>query len=154
MYIEKRVHEKTTKYYIVNSYRDKKRVRKIRKYLGQNLDNNELNNRKSKAGQQILNLLEETNTEILLFKLTRNQVEQLNRFDNKIRFHHLDTSEGKRFTEEFVYSTNAIEGSTVQRGDVSGILDKQNVSGAEEQETKGAAKAIDFVKSAKMDISI
>ncbi len=67
---------------------------------------------------------------------------------------HFDQKEWQRFTEEFVYNTNAIEGSTVQRDEVSEILHRQKPLGAEELETKGVAKAVECIKNAKEDLSV
>ena len=154
MYVEERKTGKNIKYYLVHSYRDKGKVRKIRKYLGRNLANEELEKAKNGAKLHILELLEELNTEVFLFTLTKNQIEKLNRLDKNIRVVHFDQKEWQQFTEEFTYNTNAIEGSTVQRDEVPEILDKQKASGAEELETKGVAKAVNYIKNAKEDISI
>src|SRR3989338_216734 len=154
MYVEERKTGKNIKYYLVHSYRDKGKVRKIRKYLGRNLAKEELEKAKNGAKLHILELLEELNTEVFLFTLTKNQIEKLNRLDKNIRVVHFDQKEWQQFTEEFTYNTNAIEGSTVQRDEVPEILDKQKASGAEELETKGVAKAVNYIKNAKEDISI
>ena len=154
MYAEKRQAGKNLKYYLVHSYREKGKVRKIRKYLGQNLAREELEKAKNEAEKHILGLLKELNTEVFLFTLTKNQVEKLNRLDERITIAHFNQKEWQRFTEEFVYNTNAIEGSTVQREEVPEILHKQNVSEAEELETKGVAKAIEFIRNTREDLSI
>ena len=154
MYIEKRKIGKKVKYYLVHSYREKKKVKKIRKYLGQNPAKEELEEAKNRARQRILELLQELSTEVFLFTLTKKQIEKLNRYEDKIRIIHFDKKEWQRFTEEFVYNTNAIEGSTVRREDVPEILHKQRVSDAEELETKGVAKAVEHIKSAKEELSI
>ena len=154
MYVEERKTGKNIKYYLVHSYRDKGKVRKIRKYLGRNLAKEELEKAKNGAKLHILELLEELNTEVFLFTLTKNQIEKLNRLDKNIRVVHFDQKEWQQFTEEFTYNTNAIEGSTVQRDEVPEILDKQKASGAEELETKGVAKAVNYIKNAKEDVSI
>ena len=154
MYVEERKTGKNIKYYLVHSYRDKGKVRKIRKCLGRNLAKEELEKAKNGAKLHILELLEELNTEVFLFTLTKNQIEKLNRLDKNIRVVHFDQKEWQQFTEEFTYNTNAIEGSTVQRDEVPEILDKQKASGAEELETKGVAKAVNYIKNAKEDISI
>ena len=153
MYVEKRKAGKKAKYYLVHSYREKKKVRKIRKYLGQNLGKEELEVVKRVAKQQVLELVREVSTEVFLFTLTKKQVETLNKRDKKIRISHFDQREWQRFTEEFVYSTNAIEGSTVQLEEVPEILRRQKVSGAEDLETKGVARAVDYIRETKEDVS-
>jgi Fic family protein len=154
MYVEKRKIGKKVKYYLVHSYRDKKKVKKIRKYLGQNLPKKELEESKNNAKKHILVLLQELSTEIFLFTLTKKQVEKLNKLDKKIKIIHFDQKEWQRFTEEFVYNTNAIEGSIVQREEVPEILHKKKVSDAEELETKGVAKAVKYIKNTKEDLSV
>jgi len=154
MYVEKRKIGSKIKYYLVHSYREKNKVRKIRKYLGQNLTRHELEEARNKAKKHVLELLEELNTEIFFFTLTKNQINKLNESDEKIKITHFDQREWQRFTEEFVYNTNAIEGSTIQREEVPEILHKQKVSDAEELETKGVAKAVEYIRNTKDDLSI
>ncbi len=154
MYMEKRKIGKNVKYYLVHSYREKDKVNKIRKYLGQNLSKQEIEEAKNKAEKHILELLKELNTEVFLFTLTKNQINKLNKYVEKIKIMHFDKKEWQIFTEEFVYNTNAIEGSTIQRDEVSEILHRQKVSGAEELETKGVAKAVDYIKKTNEDLSV
>ncbi len=154
MYVEKRTIEGTRKYYLVHSYRERVKVRKIRKYLGQNLTDEELENAKDKAKNHISQLLEELNTEVFLFTLTNNQIEKLNKYDDKIKIIHLDRKEWRQFTDEFVYNTNAIEGSTVQRDEVPKILIKQKALNSDELETKGVAKAVEYIKNTNEDFSV
>jgi len=154
MYVEKRIIGKTIKYYLVHSYRDKTQVKKIRKYLGQNLSPEELKRSKLKAQEHILQLLEEINTKVFLFTLTRKQVERLNQYNDEIKIIHLDLKAWEKFTEEFVYNTNAIEGSTIKREDVPIILHKEQLRNAEELETKGVAKTVNYIRSTKKDLSL
>src|SRR3989344_584171 len=140
MYIEKRKVGKNVKYYLVHSYRKKNKVEKIRKYLGQNLTRGELENAKEGAKQQLALLLEDLNTGVFLFSLTNKQLERLNKYE--IDMAHFDKKEWQMFTEEFVYNTNAIEGSAVQSEEVPEILQKSHSDNADEIETKGVAKAV------------
>jgi Fic family protein len=154
MFIEKRKVGKNIKYFLVHSYREKSNVRKIRKYLGQNLAKHQLDEEKTRAKKHILEILEELSTEVFLFKLTKSQVEKLNKLDKEISIVHFDKNQWQMFTEEFVFNTNAIEGSTVQREEVAQILHRPNPQGSDEIETKGVAKAVDFIKSTKQDLSV
>ncbi|MBI2660548.1 Fic family protein [Candidatus Woesearchaeota archaeon] len=154
MFVEKRKAGKNIKYFLVHSYRENGKVRKIRKYLGQNLGKEELKETKDKAKKHVLGILQELKTEVFLFTLTKNQINKLNKYENKIKIMHFDSREWQRFTEEFVFNTNAIEGSTVQREEVPDILHKPKAEGAEEIETKGVAKAVDYIKKTKEDLSI
>lgn len=154
MYVEKRRIGKTTKYYLVYSYREKDKVQKIRKYLGSNLNKEGLEGAKQKAKEHITQLLQELNTDVFLFSLTKKQIAELNRYDAKIKIFHLDQRQWQRFTEDFVYNTNAIEGSTIQRDEVPAILHKRKTSDAEELETKGVAEAVAYIKKTREDLSI
>lgn len=154
MYVEKRKSGKSVKYYLVHSYRDNGNVEKIRRYLGTNLSENELIEGKARAEKIILELLEEINTRVFFFTLTKKQVESLNNYNKQIDIVHLSKNEWQNFTDSFVYNTNAIEGSTVSEEEVSEILKKGKVKGEEEIETKGVAKAIDYIKKTNEDLSL
>jgi len=155
MYIEKRKFGKSVKYYLVHSYRKKGEVEKIRRYLGVGLPAEELERRKRIAEKIILEIIEEFNTEIFNFSLSEKKIEELNRYDKQIKIYHLETPDWKRFTEDFVYNTNAIEGSTVQLDEVKDILEKKKTAvGSEEIETKNVAKAVEFVRNTKEDLSL
>jgi Fic family protein len=93
------------------------------------------------------------NTEVFNFYLTKNQLEKLN--DYKVKIYHLDKINWKRFTEEFVYDTNAIEGSTVRLDEVKNLLEnKKKPKDEDERETKNVAKAIEYVRKTKEELSI
>ncbi|MBS3089281.1 Fic family protein [Candidatus Pacearchaeota archaeon] len=154
MYIEKRKVGKSIKYYLVHSYREKDKVEKIRKYLGINLSESELEKRKEETTKVISELLEDINTKIFSFTLSKKQVELLNNYNNKIRILHLSEAEWKKFTEEFVYNTNAIEGSTVTQEEVPEILNKEIVENSEEIETQGVANAINYLRDTKEELSL
>jgi len=154
MFVEKRQQGSDIKYYLVHSYREKEGVKKIRKYLGLNLTSDELLKAKQSAEKLILSKVEELSTQIFLFKLTRKQVELMNEYNKKLLIKHFDNTEWRRFTEEFVYNTNAIEGSTVERDDVPIILHKKTTSDPEELETKGVAKAINYIKETKEELTL
>jgi Fic family protein len=154
MYIEKRKYGKKIKYYLIHSYREKDKVEKIRKYLGSNLSKEELEKAKEKAEGKIKELLEEINTKVFLFTLTKKQIGSLNKFNEKIKVVHLSKEEWKKFTEDFVYNTNAIEGSTVTEEEVPEILHKKRADNVEEIETKGVANAIEYIRNTKEDLSL
>lgn len=153
MYVEKRKKERNTKYYLVHSYREKNKVGKIRKYLGLNLSKEEIENKKKEAEAKILELLKEITLNIFSFRLTKDQIEALNRYNDQIKIIHLTEREWKNFTEDFVYNTNAIEGSTVTEEEVPGILYKERAENEEEIETKGVAKAVEYIRNTEEDLS-
>ncbi len=155
MFIEKRRYGKGIKYYLVYSYREKGVVKKIRRYLGLNLSPEELKKAEIEAKQAIAEELEELSTEIFNFSLTKKQVKLLNSLDDEIKIHHLDKKEWERFTEEFVYNTNAIEGSTVNLEEVKEIIEKNKIPENEEEvEAKNVSKAVGFIRKTKQDLSI
>ena len=59
-----------------------------------------------------------------------------------------------RFTQDFVYHTNAIAGSTVAQEDVPKILKAKTVHNSDELETKGVANAIEFIRNTKQKLSL
>ncbi len=153
MFIEKRKQKNSIKYYLVYSYREGSIVKKIRRYLGLNLSLEELKKAELEAKKSLANKLEALSTEIFNFFLTKKQVNSLNK--HKIKIHHLDKKEWQIFTEEFVYNTNAIEGSTVQLKEVKDIIEKHKTpKNHEEIESKNVAKAVDFIRKTKQDLSL
>lgn len=150
MYIEKRKQGKSIKHFLVHSYREKGKIKKLRRYLGVNLKEKEIIKAKHKAEQEIKKELEQLSTEIFHFSLTKNQIGKLNKFD----IHHLQGWDWELFTEQFTYNTNAIEGSTVQLEEVHGILHKKKLKDDEETETKGVANAVGYIRKTKEGISL
>jgi len=154
MYIEKRKSGKSVKYYLVHSYRDEGKVEKINRYLGNNLSKEELEKKRERAGEIILELLEEINTRVFFFTLTKKQVEVLNKYSDKVNVVHLSEREWENFMEDFVYNTNAIEGSMVTEEEVLEILGKKKFENADEVETKGVAMAVEYIRKTKDDLSL
>jgi len=155
MYLEKRKTGKQTKYYLVHSYREKDKVKKIRKYLGVNLSDEELKKRRKYAEEFILKIIEEYNTDIFNFKLTKKQIERLNEYNKQIKIHHLSDKDWKIFTEEFVYNTNAIEGSGVELEEVKVLIEeKKGAKYSDEIETQNVARAVKFIRTTKEDLSL
>jgi len=155
MYIEKRKSGKSIKYYLVHSYREKEKVKKIRRYLGLNLPKEKLKIKREKAEKLILEIVEEMSTKVFSFTLTKKQRELLNKYNEKIKIFHLSKEEWQIFTEDFVYNTNAIEGSTVSEEGVKEILSKKPKSkDLDEIETLGVAKAINYIRSTKEELSL
>ena len=99
-------------------------------------------------------MIKEINTDVFFFTLTNKQVESLNRYNDKIKVINLSKREWINFTEDFVYNTNAIEGSTVSEDEVSEIIHKKKAKTEEEIETKGVANAVDYIKKTKEDLSL
>ncbi len=154
MYIEQRKSKNNIKYYLVHSYREGNKVEKIRRYLGSNLSKKELEEKTKSFEKIIRDLIKEIKTDVFFFSLTKKQVESLNKYNDKIEIVKLSKKEWDHFTEDFVYNTNAIEGSTVSEGEVPKILHKKKAENEEEIETKGVAKAVDYIRKTKEDLSL
>ncbi|MBN1502305.1 Fic family protein [Candidatus Woesearchaeota archaeon] len=154
MYLEKRKIKDKVKYYLVYSYREKDKVKKIRKYLGINLSGEELEKEKKTAEQEIKQEIDKLNTEIFDFALSKKQIERLNRYDKKLKIHHLEGWDWKKFTEQFTYNTNAIEGSSIQLDELPAIMHKKSADTFEEIETRGVAKAIGFIRETDEELSL
>jgi Fic family protein len=155
MYIERRKLGKRIKYYLVHSYREKGKVKKIRHYLGIDLPDKELEKKTGYAKEFILKIIEEYSTEIFNFKLTKKQIEKLNEYDKQVKIHHLSDLNWKLFTEEFVYNTNAIEGSGIEFKGVKDLLEnKKYAKSSDEEETQNVARAVKFIRTTKEDLSI
>ena len=122
MYIEKRKSGEEIKYYLVHSYREGGEVKKLRKYIGKNLSKKELAKSRENAEKELKPYLDVLRTQIFNFTLTKSQVKKLNDYENQIKIHHLEDINWTLFTEEFVYNTNAIEGSTVLLSEVKELL--------------------------------
>lgn len=155
MYVEKRKEGNSIKYYLVHSYREKGIVKKIRKYLGLDLSKEELERRKKETVEVIKEIVDEHKTEVFNFKLSLEQLKKLDKYDNYLKINHLEYLDWKQFTEDFVYNTNAIEGSTVQANEVHDLIEKNKlVENKDEQETLSVAKAVDFIRKTKEELSL
>ena len=155
MHVEKRVVGKKIKYYLAHTFRDENdKVRKIRRFLGTDLSKEQLEKLCKRAEELINAQVEDMKTSVFDFSLTDKEIQSLNKLNDKIKIHHLSKKEWEQFTEEFIYNTNAIEGSTVLRDEVPEILDKKIVTSEDEIETKGVAKAIEYIKTTKEELSL
>ncbi|MBN1156779.1 Fic family protein, partial [Candidatus Woesearchaeota archaeon] len=148
MFVERRKHGKRIKYYLVHSYRNENNLtQKIRRYLGSDLSEKELSKLKRRAEELIRDQIEALKTDIFEFSLSDTEIKRLNRFN--IDIIHLDNKDWQIFTETFVYNTNAIEGSTVLENEIHDIIKKKKTEVPEEIETKGVAKAIEYIRKTK-----
>ena len=123
MFIEIRKRGKNKKYYLVHSYREKDKVKRISRYLGSNLNEKRLLELKRVAEQHILEELKERN--ILEFELTKKEIEEFKKYEKDIEIKHLQALNWKRFTENFTYNTNVIEGLTVALPEVKELLSRK-----------------------------
>ncbi len=153
MFIEIRKRGKNKKYYLIHTYRENGKVKRISRYLGTNLSEEKLNKLKKVAEQHILEEIKERN--ILEFELTSKEIAEFKKYEKDIKVEHLQKLNWKRFTEDFTYNTNAIEGSTVALFEVKELLSgKEEPQDADDLETLNVAKAVEFIKKSKEKITI
>jgi Fic family protein len=153
MFIEKRKLGKAIKYYLVHSYRVGDKVKKISRYLGYNLDDKALQKLRIGAEKIILEQIKARSP--FEFELSKEQIAQFKEYDKKMDIVHLQKVDWDRFTKEFTYNTNAIEGSTVALKEVEALVDRiEKPQSYDELETINVAKAIDHVKATKDKLSL
>ncbi len=153
MFIEIRKRGKSKKYYLIHTYREKEKVKRISRYLGSNLNEETLQKLKKVAEQHILEEIKERS--ILEFELTKKEIEEYKKYEEDIEVKHLQTLNWKRFTEDFTYNTNAIEGSIVALSEVKDLLGgKEEPQDADDIETLNVAKAVEFIKKSKEKITV
>lgn len=153
MFLEVRESGNSKKYYLIHTYRVKGKVKRISRYLGSNLTKNELSQLQRQAEQEIQEEIKEK--DILEFELTKEQIKKYKIYEKDIEIRHLQKLNWKRFTADFTYNTNAIEGSTVLLSEVKELLrGEQKPHDDEEIETLNVAEAIDFIKNSKQKITV
>ena len=162
MHIEKRKVGKQTKYYLAHSFREGKKVHKIRKFLGADLNILLLDERKAKA--EVL-ILEEINRysiikDPLQYELSLEDIEEIKRIEESlpIKISHLSEEQWQVFSELFTYNTNAIEGSELNSVEVKEVLEEdkwpKEKSKQDIAEAYGVDNAITFIRNTKEEISI
>ena len=155
MFIEKKRAGKSIKYYLAHSYREKGVPRKIRKYLGANLLEKELEQKQKLVAKIIYDLISELNTEIFNFSLTPSQINSLNKLNENIKIVKLSKENLRIFTQEFVYNTNAIEGSRLLMQEVEEMLNSsKKASNFDELEARGVAKAMKYIRETDGELSL
>jgi len=161
MHIEKRKQGKKRKYYLAYSYREGSKVHKFRKYLGTDLSNEELKERREIAEKLILEEIYKYKIikDPLNFELTKQEIKKIKRLEAEIplKISHLSEKDWRVFSELFTYNTNAIEGSKLNQKEVRGILgeDKWPDKSKEDiAETYGVDEAIRFIRQTREHISI
>jgi len=158
MFLETRKIGKRTKYYLVHSFREGKKVVKLRRYIGTDLPKQALAKAQEKAASFIRAQLREYR-EIrnpLTQTLSDTEIEQIKKLQHKIRIYHLDERQWQRFTQAFSFDTNAIEGSTVTRRDVTAIMaGKTPDKNAEDvAETRSVATAVKHIRKTENLVSL
>ena len=161
MHIEKRKLNGNIKYYLDHSYREGPKVHKFRKYLGKNLNQEKLKERKHIAEKLILEEIHKYNIikDPLQFELSNDEIESIKKIESEIplKVAHLSKRDWEVFSEIFTYNTNAIEGSKLNQKEVKDLLEKDrwpNKSKEDIAEAYGVDEAILFIRWTKEHISI
>ena len=161
MYLEKRKVGKRIKYFLSHSYREGQKVHKFRKYLGQDLKPNLLEERKIIAEKLILEEIHKYKIikDPLQVQLTGEEIAAIRKLESQIplKISHLSESQWKKFSKIFTYNTNAIEGSKLTQEEVKDLLEKDkwpNKSKEDIAEALGVDEAISYIRNAKEHLSL
>ena len=161
MFIETRIFGNHKKYYIVHSFRDGDDVVKLRRYLGKDLSEKEIEQRRKKAEKTVLEQIKNFREirDPLRFSLSNEEIENIKKLSYKkdFKIFHLNEKQWSRFSELFSYNTNAIEGSTLTLRDVTNVLEHRKEPDKNKQdiaEAKGVSEAISFIRNTKEHVSI
>lgn len=161
MHIEKRKKDGSVQYYLAHSYRKEGKARKVRVYLGANLSKKQLEEKRREAEEKIkekiktVKLIRDPYHTVLSSKELK-ELEKLGA-GGKIKLLHLSEKDWLKFTEEFTYDTNAIEGSTINEKEVANILEKNKwpeKPKSEISETYGVADAVKYIRKNKEHLSL
>jgi hypothetical protein len=128
MHIEIRRRGNKKLYYLAHSFRDNSNIRKVRRYLGANLNDEKIKEFRKGAEKAILEQIENYKKirDPLYTVLSLREMEAIKTLIAKgdIKIRHLSEKDWLKFTELFTYDTNAIEGSTVTALEVKNIIEK------------------------------
>tara|TARA_B100000315_G_scaffold256899_1_gene304076 strand:+ start:573 stop:1511 length:939 start_codon:yes stop_codon:yes gene_type:complete len=161
MYVEKRKQGKKIKYYLAHSFREGGKIHKTRKYLGIDLNDITLKERKEKAEKLILEEigLYTIIQDPLKFKLPKGIIEFVEDLEKEeeLKVFHLSEKQWEKFSELFTYSTNAIEGSELTTQEVRQLLEKDKwpeKSKEDIAEAYGVDEAINYIRKTGEHISL
>ncbi|MBS3090794.1 Fic family protein [Candidatus Pacearchaeota archaeon] len=161
MYIEKRRVKGRVKNYLAHSFREGGKVHKIRKYLGADLNSQILKERVEKARQLILEEINQYKIikDPLQTPLSNEEIELVENLEavGELKVFHLSKRQWELFSELFTYSTNAIEGSELDRLEVKEILEKDKwpkKSKEDIAEAYGVNEAIQYIRNTKEHLSL
>lgn len=162
MNLEIRKIGKRKKYYLAHSFREGKKVKKIRRYLGRDLSEKQLEVLKKRAEEILKQQIESYKIirDPLKYELTDKEKELINILKNKgkLEIIHLSEEDWKIFTELFTYNTNAIEGSELKPKEVKEILEEnkwpKDIKKEDISETYGVAEAVKYIRKIKEHISL
>ncbi len=149
------------KHYLAASYRLGPRIRKVRVFLGTDLNKDELDERLGVAKNELQDKIKSAKAIGDPYRtiLSPREMEEVVLLTTKVRVKlaHFSEDDWRNFTEEFTYHTNAIEGSRVSKQEVKQILgDLQWPEKSKEEisETLGVAEAVKYLRQSKDHLSV
>ncbi|HLD75848.1 MAG TPA: Fic family protein [Candidatus Norongarragalinales archaeon] len=161
MHVEKRRINGRTKYYLAHSRRDGKKILKTRAYLGQDLTEDQVKQQYFEAKTRLNERIRHGKavTDPFIKNIDPAELQEFKNLATKlpIRVENLTPKDWLKFTEEFTYDTNAIEGSTLAISEVKNIIEKNqwpDKPKEEISETYGVARAIDYLRKTKTHLSV
>lgn len=161
MHIEARKHGDKKVCYLAHAFRHNGKARKVRRYLGLDLDESQISSLRVEAEKSIREQIAQIKaiSDPLKTVLPEKEIKEIEAIVSRgeVKIEHLSYKDWRRFAELFAYDTNAIEGSTVTRTEVENILEKglwPDKPKEEVAETYGVSESIDFVRNTKEHISI
>lgn len=161
MHIEVRELKGITHYYLAHSYRKLGKTSKVRVYLGHDLSKSELKKR-SKAARVRVNerlVALEGIADPYRTVLSSQEAAGLKMLKpaGRIKLSHLSDEDWLKFTENFTYDTNAIEGSSIDQKEARDIIEKNEWPDKpkhEISETQGVADAVKYIRKTTEHLSI
>lgn len=161
MHVEKRKVGNAVKYFLAHSYREGPKIHKFRKYLGQDLKKEVLDERKIIAEKLILEEIHKYSImkNPLDIELSEEDIKLINKLEKEIplTIKHLSEESWSEFSKIFTYNTNAIEGSKLNAADVNSILDNDkwpDKSKEDIAEAYGVDEAISYIRKTDEHMSI
>src|SRR5208283_2752695 len=162
MHLEIREKNGSRKYYLAQSFRIGSLVKKVRVYLGTDLTQEELKQKRKQSEANLKDRVKEAQAihDPYLTALTPSESKELETLEarGELRIPHLSELDWAKFKETFTYNTNAIEGSLVESKEVADILRKdkwpEDRSKEDISETYGVAEAVDYIRTTEEPISI
>lgn len=161
MHLEKRKVGRRIKYFLAHSYREGPKVYKFRRYLGQDVKPDLLEERKKIAEKLILEEIHKYRImkDPLQIELSEEEIDSIRKLENKIplKISHLSEEDWKEFSKIFTYNTNAIEGSKLNQKEVKELLEKDkwpNKSKEDIAEAFGVDEAVSYIRNTKEHISL
>lgn len=151
-------------FYLTEQIRIGKKYKKIQVYLGKNIPNdlgnfyNKLANKEKKLILENLKNIFEIDKSIEI-----SQVEEVekSKIDQKYFFSQLSNSKKERFWRkfavEFIFQSNAIEGSKLSQSEIEKIINKKYIKKTLDKkgvtETKNSLEAFKFINSGKFELN-